>query len=261
MTAGVRQSASRQSSLVIETPEGVVFSYELATPVTRAFAWVVDALILGMGSYVISKVATAFQAVDRDVAAAIGTVSFFVLSIGYAIVCEWRWRGQTIGKRLFRLRVIDSHGLRLRLSQIVLRNLMRVFDSLPLLYLVGAIACLFSRKLQRLGDLVANTVVVRERAWEDPDVEQIAPAKYNSLLAWPHLAARLRNVASLEAVAMAVRAVRHRDAYDPVARIELFQGLAEYFRSLVAFPPSALEGISDEEYVRSVLRVIYRGVG
>lgn len=252
---------SRQSALVIETPEGVVFSYELATPVTRAFAWVVDALILGVGTYVIGKAASAFQVVDRDFAAALSTIVFFVFSIGYAIGCEWRWRGQTIGKRLFRLRVIDSNGLRLRLSQIVLRNLMRLFDSLPVLYLVGATACLFSRKLQRLGDLVANTVVVREREWEDPDVEQIAPAKYNSLLAWPHLAARLRGVASPEAVAIAVRAVRHRDAYYPIARIELFEGLAEYFRSLVAFPPSALEGISDEEYVRSVLRVIYRGAG
>ena len=72
--------------------------------------------------------------------------------------------------------------------------------------------------LKRLGDVAANTVVVPEREWEDPDVEQMAPAKYNSLLAWPHLAARLRGVASPEAVAMAVRAVRHRDAYDPIAR-------------------------------------------
>ena len=88
--------------------------------------------------------------------------------------------------------MIDAHGLRLRVSQVVLRNLMRVFDALPVLYLAGAAACFFSRNLQRLGDLVANTVVVRERRWEDPDIERIAPAKYNSLLAWPHLAARLR---------------------------------------------------------------------
>src|SRR5258706_7089777 len=128
------ERASRQSALVIETPEGVVFSYELATPVTRAFAWVVDALILGTAMSVINKISSAFGALEPDFAAAIGVVAFFVFSIGYAIVCEWRWRGQTIGKRLFRLHVIDSHRLRLRLSQIVFRNLMRLFDSLPLLY-------------------------------------------------------------------------------------------------------------------------------
>jgi uncharacterized RDD family membrane protein YckC len=248
----------KQSALIIETPEGVTFSYELATPVIRAFAWVVDATVLGGIAYGISQVTSLLRMVNPDWAAGLGAISFFVLSIVYGMFCEWRWRGQTIGKRLFGLRVIDSHGLRLRLSQVALRNLMRLFDSLPLLYLVGATASLFSCNLQRLGDLVANTVVVRERRWEDPDIERIAPAKYNSLLAWPHVAARLRSVAEPEAVAMAVRAVTHRDEYDPVARVELFQSLAEYFRSLASFPPSALEGISDEEYVRSVLRVIYR---
>lgn len=248
----------KQAALLIETPEGVTFSYELATPVIRAFAWVVDAVVLGGISYAITQVTAMLRVVSQDWATGLGAISFFVLSIVYGMFCEWRWRGQTIGKRLFGLRVIDSHGLRLRLSQVVLRNLMRLFDSLPLLYLVGAAASLFSRNLQRLGDLVANTVVVRERRWEDPDIERIAPAKYNSLLAWPHVAARLRSVVEPEAVAMAVRAVTHRDEYDPVARVELFECLAEYFRSLATFPPAALEGISDEEYVRSVLRVIYR---
>ena len=252
-------AASRQSSLVIETPEGVQFSYELATPVTRAFAWVLDATILGAVSYVIGKVSSVVKLLSGDWAAALGAIVFFVFSIAYAIFFEWRWRGQTIGKRLFHLRVIDSHGLRLSMPQIVLRNLMRVFDSMPLLYFVGAVACLQSRKLQRLGDVVANTVVARERRWEDPDIEQIAPAKYNSLRAWPHLAARLRSVVAPEAVAMAVRAVGQRDAYDPIARIELFEALAEYFRSLVPFPPSAMEGVSDEEYVRSVLRIVLVG--
>jgi uncharacterized RDD family membrane protein YckC len=248
----------RNSALLIETPEGVTFSYELATPVVRAFAWVVDATVLGGISYAISQISALLRVFSPDWATGVGTVSFFALSILYGIFCEWRWRGQTIGKRLFGLRVIDSHGLRLRLSQVVLRNLMRLFDSLPLLYLVGAAASVCSRNLQRLGDMVANTVVVRERRWEDPDIERIAPAKYNSLLAWPHLAARLRSVAEPEAVAMAVRAVTRRDEYAPAARIELFAMLAEHFRSLAAFPEAALEGISDEEFVRSVLRVIYR---
>lgn len=248
----------KNAELFIETPEGVSFSYELATPVIRAFAWVLDATVLGAASYALTRFAGIFGVLGADWSAGIGVVSFFVFTIAYGIVCEWRWRGQTIGKRLFRIRVIDAHGLRLRLSQVVLRNLMRLFDSLPLLYFAGGAACLLSRNLQRFGDLVANTVVVRERRWEEPDIERIAPAKYNSLLAWPHVAARLRSVAEPEAVAMAVRAVTHRDRYDARARVELFHSLAAYFHSLAAFPPAALEGISDEEYVRSVLRVIYR---
>ena len=251
-------SAARQSSLVIETPEGVAFSYELATPVTRALAWSVDAAAIGMASSMASKLGTVFGTISSDFAAAFGVILFLVISVGYGIVLEWRWRGQTLGKRVMGLRVVDAQGLRLQFPQIAVRNFLRFADMLPLLYLVGGIAALVTRKGQRLGDLAANTIVARERRWEEPDVEQVAPAKYNSLAAYPHLAARLRSLANPEAVGIAVRAASGRDGYDPVARVELFRELAEYFRELVAFPEEALEGLTDEQYVRSVLRVVYR---
>ena len=155
------------------------------------------------------------------------------------------------------LRVIDEQGLRLQLPQVVLRNIMRLIDALPLVYLIGGVAAVVSRKGQRLGDMAANTVVVRERRRQRPDLEQLAPARYNSLLAFPHLAARLRSLANPEAVGMAVQAVSRRDGYEPMARVELFHELAEYFRGLVSFPEAVLEGLTDEQYLRSVLRVVY----
>ena len=131
---------------------------------------------------------------------------------------EWRWRGQTVGKRLFKLRVIDAQGLRLQLSQIVIRNLLRLIDSLPMLYLVGGTASLFSAKYQRLGDSGGeHGGGAGTQLGQQPDVEQLAPAKYNSLLAYPHLAARLRSKAGPEAVAIAVRAVSQRDGYEPAS--------------------------------------------
>jgi len=250
-------SAARQSSLAIETPEGVVFRYELATPAVRAIAMAVDLAAIGTFSYVTRQFGESAAHLNPDWATAISVILFFVAQVGYGIVLEWRWRGQTIGKRLLNLRVVDAQGLRLQLPQIVLRNLLRLVDSLPLLYLVGGIAALASRRCQRLGDLAANTIVARERTFEEPDLEQIAPAKYNSLAAYPHLSARLRSLAGAEAVGMAVRAVAQRDGYEPRARVELFAELAEYFRGLVPFPASAMEGLTDEQYVRSVLRVIY----
>jgi uncharacterized RDD family membrane protein YckC len=247
---------ARQASLIIETPEGVVFSYQLASPALRALAWVVDASAIGTAGYVIGKAAESFGSFNKDWAAAAGTVLFFIASIAYAIVLEWRWRGQTLGKRLLRLRVVDAQGLRLQFPQVALRNLLRLVDMLPLLYLVGGAASLFSRRCQRLGDLAANTVVAREPLFEEPDLEQIAPARYNSLLAYPHLAARLRNLASPEAVGYAVQAATERNTYSPLDRVELFGDLAAYFKSLVQFPPAALEGLTDEQYIRSILRVV-----
>lgn len=250
-------TATRKSALAIETPEGVVFSYDLATPVSRALAWAVDGIAATGMAYTASRICTALGFLSRDWANSASVVLYFAISVAYGIVLEWRWRGQTVGKRLFGLRVIDGQGLRLQFPQIALRNLMRLIDSLPIFYLVGGIAALVSRNGQRLGDLAANTVVAHERYWEAPNLDQIAPAKYNSLLAYPHVAARLRTLASPEAVGFAVRAVTQRDGYEPLARVELFADLAAYFRELVRFPDTALEGLTDEQFVRSVLRVVF----
>jgi len=103
--------------------------------------------------------------------------------------------------------------------------------------------------------------VAREQSWEEPDVELLAPAKYNSLLDHPRLAARLRSQAAPEAVEMALRAVAQRDRYEPQARVDVFRGLAEYFRALAVFPAAEIEGLSDEEYVKSALRAIYAEAG
>ncbi len=250
-------NGARKSSLDIETPEGIIFSYPLATPVTRSLACAVDTAAWAGTAWFAVRMANAAGIVSADWAGFLGVILYFAISIGYAISLEWRWRGQTLGKRLFGLRVIDMHGLRLEPAQIVIRNLLRLVDALPMFYLVGGIAALVSRNGQRLGDLAANTVVAHERRREVPDLETIAPAKYNSLLAWPHLARRLRTLASPEAVRLAVEAVSRRDGYEALARVALFRDLAAYFRSLVRFPEAALEGLTDEQFVRSALRAIF----
>jgi uncharacterized RDD family membrane protein YckC len=254
-------SHKRESVLTIETPEGVIVSFELATPVTRALAWAVDMVAIGAINYLLGKLLDSGVKLSQDWFTAVGIALYFDLSIAYGIVLEWRWRGQTIGKRLLGLRVIDAQGLRLQWQQVALRNLFRVVDMLPLTYLIGGSAALLTRHGQRLGDLAANTVVAHQRETPVPDMEQIAPAKYNSLLGWPSLAARLRSTADPEAVAIAVRAVAHRDGYHPLARLDLFGDLAAYFRELAPYPEAALEGLTDEQFVRSVLRVIYAPKG
>jgi uncharacterized RDD family membrane protein YckC len=252
-------SAARTMSLTIETPEGVAFSYELASPATRALAWMIDVAVIGAITKGTDQATQSLAKVNPDWASALGVILYFVISVGYGIALEWRWRGQTLGKRVMGLRVVDAQGLRLQLFQVVLRNLLRLVDMLPAAYLTGGLAAFFSRKCQRLGDLAAGTIVARERTAKAPDLEAIAPAKYNSLLAYPHLAARLRSLARPEAVSIAVHAVMRRETYAPLARIEIFEELASYFQSLVKFPAAACEGLTDEQYVRSVLRVIYGG--
>jgi hypothetical protein len=76
----------------------VVFSYQLAMPALRAPAWGVDAAAIGTAAYAIGQEADSLGTISKDWAAAFSTVFFFVASIGYGIVLEWRGRGQTVGR-------------------------------------------------------------------------------------------------------------------------------------------------------------------
>jgi uncharacterized RDD family membrane protein YckC len=249
---------TNNSELRIRTPEGIIFSLQLAGPVTRFLAWAIDLACLMAVSSVLGSGLEALQLLNLDVARALMVLILFVIQIGYGIAAEWLWRGQTIGKRLLHLRVVDAQGLRLHPSQIVIRNLLRFVDSLPGFYLVGGLFCLFSRKAQRLGDLAANTIVLRTPEIAEPDLDQLMRGKFNSLLEHAHLAGRLRQRVSPEEARLALQALLRREELDPSSRVALFEDLAAYFKGIVPFPQEASDGLADEQYVRNVVDVLYR---
>ena len=112
----------RTAELQIRTPEGIVFSQLLAGPVTRCLAWVIDFFCVLALVKLLTVVALLLGVFGANIAMAFYTLGYFVVSIGYGITCEWAWRGQTVGKKLFRLRVIDAEGMRLQFNQIVTRK-------------------------------------------------------------------------------------------------------------------------------------------
>ena len=248
----------KTDSLTISTPEGIAFSLLLAGPVPRFLAWLIDFFCITVITSVASLVLSSLGLINPDVAAALIALVYSAVSIGYAMLLEWFWRGQTIGKRLVRLRVMDEHGLRLQPSQIVIRNLLRFVDSLPVFYLVGGLACLVNRRAQRLGDYAASTIVVRQPRLFAPDLDQLLAGKFNSFRQHPHLTARLRQRVSPKEAGLALQALLRRDELEPHARVELFAELAERYRSLVEFPPEITDGLSSEQYVRNVVDILFR---
>lgn len=249
---------SRTNTLIIKTPEGIEFSLLLAGPITRFLAWAIDLGTIFALILILNVVFGLLGILSRDLAMAANIIGFFIISIGYGILTEWYWHGQTLGKRLLRLRVMDEQGLRLQFSQIVIRNLLRFVDSLPGLYLVGGLACLFNKRAQRLGDFAANTIVVWSPRIAEPDLNQLLESKYNSFREYPHIEARLRqNVTPLEAQ-IAVESIVRRNDLEPRARVELFHELSDYFKSIVNFPQEAVDGISDEQYVRNAVEALLR---
>ena len=248
----------KTNTLLIKTPEGIVFSQLLAGPATRFLAWLLDFFCIAVLMTVLGYLLGLFRLVSADFAGALSVLGYFVISIGYGILCEWYWRGQTVGKKLLRLRVVDAQGLRLQFHQIVMRNLLRFVDSLPVLYFLGGVTCWFNRKSQRLGDLAANTIVIRNPAIAEPNLDQLLAGKFNSLRQFPHLAARLRQRVTPAEASVALQALIRRDEFDLQARVELFSELAAHFRSKIEFPPEATDGLPDEQYLRNVVDVLFR---
>jgi uncharacterized RDD family membrane protein YckC len=247
-------------TLTIRTPEGIEFALPLAGPVSRMLAFVVDILVVMTISSIADKLLGSLGVFGRDFSEAIKVVAFFLISLLYMALSEWLWRGQTVGKRLLRLRVVDAGGLKLEPSQVIVRNLMRFIDALPVLYLVGGIACLANRHRQRLGDLAAGTAVIRAPKVARPDLDQLLGGKYNSLAEIRHLAARLRQRVRPEVGAIALEALLRRDEIEPQARLKLFGEMAGYFRGLVEYPAEVGEQLADEQYVRNVVEILFRGV-
>jgi uncharacterized RDD family membrane protein YckC len=246
------------SELKIRTPEGVVFTYWLAGPVARCLAWVVDLAITLVLMIAVNMIASRLGIVVPDFAGALFIVSGFVIWICYGIILEAAWRGQTVGKRALRLRVMDAHGFQLQFHQVLLRNLLRAVDCLPLLYLVGGIVSLVSPRGQRLGDLVAGTVVVYHRRQREPDLEQLLGSKHNSIREQATLVARLRQRITPEEARIALEALVRREDLEPARRLELFRELAAYFAQKVEFPPEIRESLPDEQFVRNVVDVLFR---
>ncbi|MCP4746697.1 MAG: RDD family protein [Desulfobacteraceae bacterium] len=251
--------SERTNQLRIRTPEGVCFSLLLAGPVSRCLAWIIDAFSIFLAIHILISIVSRLGILSYDLPKAIVFVLYFTCPIGYAIIMEWYWNGQTLGKRLFGLRVIDIRGLHLDINQIVLRNLLRAVDSLPMFYLLGGIACLINRHAQRLGDLAANTIVIKEAKAIQPDLNLILEKNYyNSLREHPHLVARLRQQITAEEAGLALQALMRRNDLAPEERVDLFHIIARHFKDKVAFPQETIESVPSEQYVRNVIDVIFR---
>ncbi|MDX2111656.1 MAG: RDD family protein [Verrucomicrobiota bacterium] len=250
--------ADNNLRFAIETDEGVRIEYDLASPVRRMLAILVDLCCISALNSAITTLLMLFAIISSSTASALAIILQFVVTIGYGIVLEWSWQGQTVGKRLLRLRVMDMNGRKLVPEQVVLRNLLRVIDMMPGVYLFGGTVAFLNRNAQRLGDIAAGTVVIWHRERSMPALPTDDLVKYNSLHHYPHLEARLRQLLAPAEVDTLIHALHRRKQLAPSERIALFDQFANDLKHLCPFPIDAYENVSSEQYVRNCLDSITR---
>jgi uncharacterized RDD family membrane protein YckC len=244
--------------LTVATPEGVLFRLPLAGPALRLYAMLVDTAIVLAVVNTLGWLAFWVFAKAPGFGFMVITLVEFAIGFAYSATLEGFWNGQTIGKRLLHLRVVDQSGLPLRIEQAWVRNLMRLLDALPLAYLVGGASLLSSPILQRFGDRVAGTLVVRETPLTAPADEASSRQKYNSFLEYPAIAMRLRRAATPELASLIQDALRRRNELAPYARRDIYRELAAYLQSEICpFPDELLEIVSDEQYLINAAGVLF----
>jgi uncharacterized RDD family membrane protein YckC len=169
--------------LIIETPERVPLHFGLASIGNRFLACAIDhslqalAIILMVIGFTLianySSFGDQITAAPKWVKAVLIVVVFLIFSSYFAFF-EWIWNGQTPGKRWLKLRVIREDGRPVTFWEAAVRNLVRTLDMMPApFYSIGLISVFVSQSDQRVGDMVAGTVVVREREAEAPAFAQV----------------------------------------------------------------------------------------
>jgi uncharacterized RDD family membrane protein YckC len=223
--------------IAIPTPEKIAFEYEIAGPVRRLIAWVLDVLLIQLGYWasvlalglLVAWLAGLAGAITPALADLVGGLFTFVALAGSFVVywfygawMEATRNGQTLGKRWTSLRVLSRDGGAISSGQAILRNLFRYADLMPIVpahyflfdpeitaaadfalplptMMTGLIVMTVLPGFRRLGDLVAGTMVVSERAgalpepsaFDDPRVAQLAEALPGNFRVSQKLAAAL----------------------------------------------------------------------
>jgi uncharacterized RDD family membrane protein YckC len=244
------------------TAEKVPITFRVAGVGARFLAWLVDALLMVLLGFMGLLVASVYGAMKPGLALAVGAAWLFVLNWGYFLLFEWLWHGQTPGKRLLGIRVIQWQGTAISFYQAAVRNLVRVVDSLPWvlsiglpmpLYAVGFVAAVCNRLHRRVGDLAAGTLVVHADRKTGP-IRSLHDGTAGLDRGAEGLARqRLSQLGRPQKEILLDLCVR-REQLRVQERAQLFGAAADYCRNQLGLVPTEFQ--SDEKFVLNLVALL-----
>jgi uncharacterized RDD family membrane protein YckC len=242
------------NELTITTPEHVPIRLEPAGAGSRFLAILID-------SFIVSAISTFFFAIivfflPTGIALAIYVTFNFVLTWGWHLFFEVRKQGRTPGKRALKIRVIDARGLPVSLYQSLVRNITRVLDFAPAFYGIGAIAMMSSPTRRRLGDIIADTLVVRDTqplAYRG----QLANERRHNSLRTPRVLRLARHRINLDERELLLALCMRADRMTPEARYDVMEAVAAVYRKKLDLDDPENEPMSGENLVRDLTAVLF----
>ncbi|HEY3356145.1 MAG TPA: RDD family protein [Polyangia bacterium] len=242
-----------ESRYVVRTPEHVEFEFALAGLASRAFALLIDWIIMTLIAGSLVLVGSIISAGFRGLGAFVTFVAMFTVQWGYFVALELWTGGQSIGKKILGLRVIRTDGMRIGFYHSAVRNLFRVIDNLPFFYLLGGTAAALSRVGRRLGDHAAGTIVVRDARRPLPAAVVPPGQRYNSFIQDPRVIRAVRQRLTLRERELLVSLALRREEISLAARLSLYADVGRYLSTRLDLPKP--EHFSDEKFVLNLTAV------
>jgi len=239
------------TSVTITTPEHVPIRLEPAGAGSRFLATLIDAVLV----MAISSMAGTLLmlALPRGIAAALMITLNFVLTWGWHVYFETRRQGRTPGKRALKLRVIDARGLPVSLYQSLVRNITRALDFAPAFYGIGAISLMLTPARRRIGDVVADTLVVRDTQPLTYKGQLSSDRRHNSLRT-PRVLRLIRHRIGLEEREFLLTLCLRADRMSPEARYDVMEEVAGVYREKLNVEADSISG---ENFVRDLTAVLF----
>src|SRR6266542_2540337 len=240
------------------TPEAVALEFQTANVGSRILAFLIDMLVVGAGIVVgVTAVALALNASGAVLPDWLVIAMFLVLIpgwwFGYFTAFETLWRGWTLGKAALGLRVVTREGAPVRFRHAAIRTLLGTVDFGLGSGFFAVVFVLFSRDNQRLGDLVAGTLVLRERS----AATQLAPMSFDPPPGLESYTATLDVTGMATEEYQAVRSFLLRaQQLAPASRASLAVQLATSLAARLRPPPP--DGLPPEGYLRAVAAAYQR---
>ena len=236
---------------LILTPEHVEIRLDPAGLGSRFIALLVDFVLVTGASGVVSQMALLL--LPLAVGFIVRALVLLVLTWGYHVYFEVLHAGQSPGKKIMGIRVVDGRGLPLSFEQSFVRNVVRVLDALPVGYAFGALFCQLDPLHRRLGDIAADTLVVRESRTIAFERRASRSRAFNSLRT-PRVLRLIRHRVGLEEREFLSALCLRAEALQERARFDLMDEVGRHYRALLEIDDPHLSG---ENLVRGITGVLF----
>jgi uncharacterized RDD family membrane protein YckC len=251
--SGATGLADEGRRAVVLTPEHVPIVLVPAGLGSRFAAVLIDSLFVMALAMLIRLVAGLI--IPLGLGPALAATVVFVLTWSYHVYFEVRRSGQTPGKKFFGLRVVDGRGLPITPQQSFVRNIARALDFFPAFYFVGGVVGFLDKRMRRIGDIAADTLVIQESMPIDY-AKQLADARRFNSLRTPRVMRWIRHRVGLEEreflLALCVRAA----SMDDHKRFDLMEEVGGHYREMLEIEDDHLSG---ENIVRGLTAIVYSG--